>query len=229
MHPPKKPPRAAATSASTSPPARRIVAAARQHFFVHGFRGVTMDDIAAELGMSKKTLYACFTSKNEIIQAVLLDKFQSIDADLGAITTAGSGDVMATLHQLLLCLRQHTEEIQPAFVRDMRREAPELFKLVESRRRELITRYFGGLFAKGRKAGVFRDDIPVWLVVEILLGATEAILNPAKLAELKLTPKTGLVAILSIILEGVITTKARSKDSPRKSPRSELGKSGFWR
>ena len=211
------------TPPSANSAARRIVATARQHFFAHGFRAVTMDDIAAELGMSKKTLYACFASKNEIVQAVLLNKFQNIDADLGAITSAGSGDVMATLHRLLLCLRQHTQEIHPAFVRDMRREAPDFFKLVEGRRRQLIKRYFGGLFAEGRKAGVFRSDIPTWLIVEILVGATEAILNPAKMAELGITPKTGLVAILSVILEGVITTKARSQRRPKTlklSPRS---------
>jgi AcrR family transcriptional regulator len=205
--------------AAKTPPldsaARRIIDTARQHFFTRGFRAVTMDEIAAELGMSKKTLYACFASKNDIVRAVLLNKFQSIDVDLGAITSADSGDVMATLHRLLLCLRQHTQEIHPAFVRDLRREAPELFKLVEGRRRELIKRYFGGLFAEGRKAGLFRNDIANRLIVEILLGATEAILNPAKMAELGITPKTGLMAILSVILEGVITTKARGQDRPK--------------
>ncbi|PYK63066.1 MAG: hypothetical protein DME50_18215, partial [Verrucomicrobia bacterium] len=37
---------------------QRIVEAARAHFFSHGFRSVTMDDLAEELGISKKTLYA---------------------------------------------------------------------------------------------------------------------------------------------------------------------------
>ena len=45
------------------PESARIVAAARRYFLAHGFRGVTMDDLAAELGMSKKTLYAHFSSK----------------------------------------------------------------------------------------------------------------------------------------------------------------------
>jgi AcrR family transcriptional regulator len=41
-----------------------VIAAARRQFFVHGFRRVSMDDLAAELRMSKKTLYACFPSKS---------------------------------------------------------------------------------------------------------------------------------------------------------------------
>ncbi|HKA32612.1 MAG TPA: helix-turn-helix domain-containing protein, partial [Candidatus Binatia bacterium] len=47
--------------------AARIVAAARRHFLAHGFRHVTMDDLAAELGASKKTLYASFPSKEALI------------------------------------------------------------------------------------------------------------------------------------------------------------------
>src|SRR5690349_13753943 len=48
---------------------QRIVAGARCYFFAHGFRGVTMDDLAAELGMSKKTLYVHFSSKMVLLQA----------------------------------------------------------------------------------------------------------------------------------------------------------------
>ena len=49
---------------------KRITTAARQHFFAHGFRGVTMDDLARELGMSKKTVYASFPSKADLLRAV---------------------------------------------------------------------------------------------------------------------------------------------------------------
>ncbi len=49
-----------------------IVEAARAHFFSHGFRSVTMDDLADELGVSKKTLYALFPSKINVAVATAL-------------------------------------------------------------------------------------------------------------------------------------------------------------
>jgi AcrR family transcriptional regulator len=189
---------------------QRIVTAARHHFFAHGFRSVTMDDLAEELGMSKKTLYACYPSKSALLETVLLDKFRSVEADLNEITSQCSSDVLAALHQLLACMQRHTEEIQPPFVRDMRREGPERFKLVENRRRDVFLRHFGKLFGEGRKAGIIRKDIPVKLIMEILLGAVQAIMNPPKVEELGLTPKTGFTAIITVILEGVVTEKARS-------------------
>src|SRR5246127_811057 len=80
---------------------QRIVAAARAHFFNHGFRSVTMDDLAAELGISKKTLYAHFASKSALLEAVLTDKFASVSATLERITSGQPHDFPAALHQLL--------------------------------------------------------------------------------------------------------------------------------
>jgi AcrR family transcriptional regulator len=170
-----------------------------------------MDDLAAERGMSKKTLYTSFASKTDLLRAVLLDKFRHIEMDLDGITSESSSDVLKSLHRLLTCVQRHAEEIQPPFLRDIQRETPEMFQLVESRRRDVIQRYFGKLFDEGRRAGIIRKDIPSKLMIEILLGATQAIMNPPKMAELGLTPKTGFLTIITVILEGVITQKARSK------------------
>jgi len=191
--------------------AQRIVTAARRHFFAHGFRSVTMDDLAEELGMSKKTLYAFFPSKDALLRSVLLDKFRSVELDLDRVASASSTDVLDSLHQLLASVQWHAEEIQPPFVRDIRREAPEMFQLVQSRRRDVIQRHFGKILDEGRKAGIFRKDISTRLMIEILLGATEAIMNPPKMAELGLTPKIGFLNIITVVLEGVLTDRGRSR------------------
>ncbi len=139
---------------------QRIVTTARRHFFAYGFRAVTMDDLARELGMSKKTLYAHFPSKAALVEAVLLDKIRSVESDLQQITSGSSSDFLTTLHQLLARVQMHLEEIQPPFLRDLRREAPEMFALVETRRREMIHQYFGRLVGDGQVAGIIREDVP---------------------------------------------------------------------
>ncbi len=189
---------------------QRIIAGARRHFLANGFRHVTMDDLAAELGMSKKTLYAHFPSKNDLLKSVLLHKFADVDADLARVTARSSADVGAALRLLLALVQRHTDEIQPHFVRDLRRAAPELFQLVETRRRDIIQRHLGKLFAEGRKAGLIRHDISAVLMIEILLGAVQAVINPPKMAELGLTPKTAFSAILKVVLHGVVVRKGKS-------------------
>lgn len=172
-----------------------------------------MDDLASEMAMSKKTLYACFPSKTALVEAVIQDKFQGIDGDLGRITSAASSGCLGALHGLLECVQGHMEEIRPPFLRDIRRETPDLFAVVEGRRRDIIQRHFGKVFLEGRRAGLIRQDIPPKLAIEILLGAVQAVMNPPKMEELGLTPKNGFTAIIRVVLEGLTTDKARSRDA----------------
>lgn len=192
------------------PAAQRVIRAARRQFLAHGFRSVSMDDLATELGMSKKTLYVSFPSKAALIEAVLKDKFREVEADLKQLAKDQAADVEVALHQFLDCLQRHTAEIQPAFVRDIGRETPELFQLIEQRRRELIRRYFGGLFEDGKKSGMIRTDIPTHLIIEILLGAVQSIMNPPKLLELGLSVEKGYSSVIRLILEGVLVPKGKA-------------------
>ncbi len=189
----------------------RIVTAARQHFFANGFRGVTMDDIARELGMSKKTLYAHFPGKMALVELVILDKFREVEADLEKLTSGPMADFPGVLQRVLTCIQGHTSEVQPPFIRDIRREAPEIFKLIESRRRDIIQRYFGRLLGAGRRAGIIRKDIPAKVVTYILLSAVQTIINPSMIEELGVTLKAAYSAIITVILEGLITEKGRSE------------------
>src|SRR4051812_33872617 len=104
---------------------KRIVAEARRQFLSHGFRGVTMDDLAAQLGMSKKTLYGAFADKGALLEAVVQDKFRSVDADLEELIADTAPDALDSLAAVLACLQRHMAEIQPSFLRDLERQAPE--------------------------------------------------------------------------------------------------------
>jgi len=188
---------------------QRIVAAARAHFFSHGFRSVTMDDLAAELGISKKTLYAHFPGKFDLLEAVLADKFAAVEARLKEVTRAPSHDFPATLHELLAGTQRELDEIKPPFVRDMRQKAPLVFKVVERRRAALIQRYFGKLFVEGQRAGMVRKDVPAKLIIEILLAIVQSVMNPPKIEELGMMPKEAFGEILKIVLEGALTQKGR--------------------
>ena len=189
---------------------QRIVEAARAHFFCHGFRSVTMDQLAEELGISKKTLYAHFPGKIELLEAVLADKFAGVEAKLNEIARAHPHDFSTALHELLANMQRELDEIKPPFVRDMRQKAPDVFKVIERRRAALIERFFGKLFIEGQRAGMVRKDVPAKLTIESLLAIVQAIMNPLKMEELGMTPKEGFAGILKIILEGALTRRGRT-------------------
>lgn len=188
----------------------KIIAGARKHFFARGLRGVTMDELAEELGMSKKTLYVHFPGKTALVKGMLLRKFQELEAELELIAQKKTLGFHEVLHELLATLHRHTSEVQPPFIHDIQRESPEIFRFIEARRTLLIRRHFGRLLARGRRSGVIRKDIPIKLIMAILLGAMQSVANPPKLIELGVTPKTCISAIITVILEGVVTGEERS-------------------
>src|SRR5205809_3407826 len=188
---------------------QQIVEAARAHLFSQGFRSVTMDDLAEELAISKKTLYAHFPSKIALLEAVLADKFAGLEAKLEEIKRAYPHDFLAALRELLAGTQRELDEIKPPFVRDMRQKAPQVFQVIERRRAALFQRYFGNLLLAGQRAGMVRKDVPANLIIEILLAIVQAIMNPAKMEKLGMMPKEGFAGILKIVLQGALTPKGK--------------------
>lgn len=187
----------------------RVVAGARAHFLRNGFRSVTMDDLAAELGMSKKTLYQQFSTKADLLKAVLQEKFSEADRDLKHFADDESLAFSERLHGMLDCLRRHTAELSPSFVRDMGKDAPDLFRWVQGRRRELIQQHWRGLFECGRKEGMIRSDLSMDVIIGALAGAADAVVNPQKLEELGMTPREAVGEIITLFIEGVATARGR--------------------
>ena len=168
-----------------------------------------MDDLAEELGISKKTLYAHFPGKIDLLEAVLADKFAGVEATLKKVMHAHPHDFPAALQELLAGTHRELDEIKPPFVRDMRQKAPDFFKIVERRRAALIQRYFGKFLVEWQRAGMVRKDVPAKLIIEVLLAVVQSIMNPPKMEELGMMPKEGFAGILKIILEGALTAKGR--------------------
>jgi len=87
---------------------------------------------------------------------------------------------------------------------------PEVFKRVETLRAQLIQQHFGRIFAQGQQAGMIRTDISAALMVQILLAAVQAIMNPAGISALNFTPQAGISAIVSVVLNGVVVQQRSS-------------------
>ena len=196
-------------SQDLDPVAHRILSVARDHFMRLGFKNVTMDDLASEIGISKKTVYAHFASKSALVKGVLTQKLDEAEKELRSVIAEHSGDFVESLHQLSAHLQRHAGEVQPVFVRDLSREEPALAEYLVARRRKVVEETFVKLLACGRDAGQVRDDIPIEFLVEVLLAVLETIAVPKHLANRDLSLTECLNRILSTFLQGILTEKGR--------------------
>ena len=72
---------------ATTDTALSIIQNATQLFLTRGFKSVTMDDLAAEMGISKKTIYVNFRNKSDLVKAVAEHLFEVISSGIDEIRT----------------------------------------------------------------------------------------------------------------------------------------------
>ena len=80
----------------------RIIETASEAFTTHGIKSITMDDIAASLGISKRTLYEVFQDKESLLTQCILKRQEEMNAFL-AETLANSKNV---LEVILVCYQR---------------------------------------------------------------------------------------------------------------------------
>ena len=184
---------------------QRILAQARTHFFNYGYSSFTMDDLATELGMSKKTLYVHFQSKEMIIRAVL-DTFASeVRADAEQLLAHPSLAFAEKLRGFALSLMERLAQISPAVLRDLQRFAPALHRHIEQLRGKNSPYIFGRFIEAGQIAGVVRDDVSPVFAGEFYLHAMQGMMQPATLQRLNLPPQMVLDRALRLFFCGLLT------------------------
>jgi hypothetical protein len=101
-------------------------------------------------------------------------------------------------------------EIQPHVMYDLKKSFPLIFEDFDNFKKESIIKGFTAALNEGRASGVFRDDIPIDLAVQMHLTLISTMLNPDYLSTQKYTPLQVFTMILRCTMEGLCTTKGRS-------------------
>ncbi len=186
----------------------RIIRGASVRFLAHGFSRVTMDRLAADLGVSKKTLYQHFASKEVLLYAVVTGFLRETSAQVKAIIGRG-GDVRDRLAALMNFLSRRLSSVSPIFFEDLERQAPDMWQEVQEFRRRQIVRNILKLYRSGRRHGVFSPYPPPQLTVQLFLSTVEGVMNPRALSHLPYPPAQVMRAIITIFLFGTVSDRSR--------------------
>jgi AcrR family transcriptional regulator len=196
----------------TKDPVReRIIANAEALFFARGFSGVTMDRIATELGISKKTLYQHFASKHQLLYAVVSRMMAESEGIIKALTEDPKLDYFQRMAGLVEHISRRTSKISRDFMQDLQKSAPDMWEEINEFRRRKIYHNFGLLVKKGVRAGLIRPEIDTDLVVQMYAGLVQQMINPQALVHSAYTPGQLMKAIVELVFAGAMTEKGRAK------------------
>lgn len=189
----------------------RIVRQAREHFFSHGYSQCTMDELAAELGMSKKTLYVHFAGKEALMAAVIEDFGREIRASADALFANRRLNFAEKLRGFAEGMVERLTKTNPRLLRDLQRFAPELYQKAAEMREKNIPYVFGRFIEEGQIAGMVRTDVRTDFAVAFFLSAMNGLVQPAAMERLGLAPRDILPRAIELFFGGLLTPAGRQE------------------
>ena len=189
----------------------RILSTAGEEFFRHGFSKVTVDEIATRLGISKKTIYKYFSSKDELLRDVTRATMNEIGACCSDILKDEGIEFVDKLRNMMTTVGVHYSKLAKPLIEDLQKHAPHIWKEIADFRTERINKDFGALLQEGMEKGIFRRDIDRQLILLIYGNAIQTIINPEMLMNLPYTATQIFETIMKVMFEGILTEEAKPK------------------
>ncbi len=144
----------------------RIIEEATSQFFRYGIRNVRMDDIAAALGISKRTMYEMYKDKTDLVQTVLVVLSQQQE-DKNRQLMEGSGNVIETIFVFMQEGIKVMNAINPVFFSDLKKFYYGVYSAVHNENVKSAYNITYVLLHKGLEEGIFRKDISIPIVSKL--------------------------------------------------------------
>ena len=139
-------------------PRERILLRANELFNRFGFRRVTMDEIALKAGMSKKTIYQSFATKDEIVSAIIEDHISKS----AHRCQSDKGTAQNAIHEIFLnidMIQEHFSEMNPMILDDLEKYFPAVFIKLYKHKNDFILRMVKANLERGISEGLYREEI----------------------------------------------------------------------
>jgi AcrR family transcriptional regulator len=145
-----------------------IVEEAAVMFRTYGIRAVTMDMLASQLGISKRTIYEVFRDKDELLQGVF-KWMKEKQAETMKKIFSDSENVIVAIFKMLDMMGNHFQNMSPAFQMDMKRYHHEIFRKPGEQVEFPYSSSNSEIIKRGIKEGIFRKDIDVDITNKCML------------------------------------------------------------
>ncbi|NCA84848.1 MAG: TetR/AcrR family transcriptional regulator [Clostridia bacterium] len=156
---------------------RQIIIGSIQLFRQYGIRSLSMEDIARQLGISKKTLYQYVNSKTELLQ----ESFARMIADFSdGVAELRSKNLNAIDELLEMSLRVSEEITQFSFsnIYDLQKYYPEIYKEHLNQKKQLAYEFIRENLSKGIQQGIYRSEQQVELIAGFYIQKIHSMHDP---------------------------------------------------
>jgi len=179
-------------------------------FFQYGVRSVTMDDVAREASMSKKTLYQYFDNKDDLVTATA-EKHIAIEHEEFEKMAHESIDAIDEIINVSKCLRQHVFKTNPALLFDLQKYHASAWNKYLDFKNSVIRGHIKRNIEKGIKEGCFRKEIDPDVISTLRVEQVQLVFNPKIFPRDKFDFREVQIQILDHFVHGLLTDQGRNK------------------
>lgn len=153
-----------------------ILNKAEMLFMKYGVKSVTMDDLAREMGMSKKTLYQVAKNKEDLVMKTLSNHFKN-EMEQCKLFSEENVNAIEELLSIAKNLIEQLHSMNPAVLHELKRYYPKAYQLMEDYRFSFIYKTMLNNLKKGVKQGLYRKDINADIVAKVYVARADIIFD----------------------------------------------------
>lgn len=188
---------------------QKILEFALNKFLANGFYKTSMDDIAREIRISKKTIYKNFRSKDELV-FLMVEKFTNeISSAIDEIINAET-DSLTKAFKLFSKMGEVALKMSDKWIADVKIHMPKLWEKIDEFRTKRAYAVLENIIKQGQQEGVIIDK-PAEIMIHLFVNAIRSIVNPDFLYYQKFNYKEAFNHTFEILFNGILTAQGKNK------------------
>lgn len=186
----------------------RIKAKARELFMRYGFRSVTMDEIAGQLGVSKKTIYQFFTDKDSLVEDVMQDEMHHMQV-ICTKQLEESVNAVEEIFKDMDAMFSVMDSMNPQIIFDLEKFYPRTFERFKKHKNSFLFDIIKNNLIRGIKEELYRPDIDIDIVTKFRLESSFISFNQDLFPYGKYSLLKVSTEIYYLYLHGIATPKGK--------------------
>jgi AcrR family transcriptional regulator len=187
----------------------KIIEQTEEKFFRDGFYKTTMDEIASDLRISKKTIYKFFPSKDDLVKAIAKYFMTRLKSTILPALNSEK-NAIEKLGDLINILAKVSEKISAARMEELKRHYPSLWNEIDSFRTEMMFGNITKVIEQGKKEGLF-VDYPTSIIMNVLVASVRTIVNPDFILNNNFSILEAARFAFRIVIGGILTDKGKKE------------------
>ncbi len=183
-----------------------ILLKVRELYTKYGIKSITMDDVAKELGMSKKTLYQYVTDKEDLVDKFVEYEISIRQEEIFRCFKTGY-NAIEELFEISIFMNKAVRDQSPATEYDLKKYYPAQFQKVVKARREGMYKYLLMNLQKGKKEGLYRGNMNEEVIAKLYLSRSENIHYNNIFTVSEFTSSQLFIELLTYHIRGIATEK----------------------